>query len=90
MQRYNSAMARGWESKSVESQQDEAASRQSSGKPRLTAEAAARLREKESLRLSLQSITERLARTRDPRHKALLENTLTDLRARIDKIENRG
>ena len=48
-------MARGWESKSVEAQveaqQDEAAARNTPEKPRLTQEAAVRLREQENLRL---------------------------------------
>jgi hypothetical protein len=81
-------MARGWESKSVEAQQDEAASRQSSEKPRLTREAASRLREKENLRLSLQSITERLERAQNPRHRASLERALVDLRAKMAQTEN--
>ncbi len=83
-------MARGWESKSVEAQQDEAASRQSSEKPRLTREAASRLREKENLRLSLQSITELLERAHDPRHRASLERALLDLRAKMARAENQG
>ena len=39
-ERYNCYMARGWESKSVEAQQDEATARTTSDKPHLTREAA--------------------------------------------------
>jgi hypothetical protein len=76
-------MARGWESKSVEAQQDEASARTTSEKPRLTPEAAARLREKENLRLSLQSVVQQLDRSHNPHHRAMLEQARTDLERRI-------
>jgi len=80
-------MARGWESKGIEAQQDEAAARTTSGKPRLTKEAAARFREKESLRLSLRSVVEQLERSRDARHRALLERSVADLEQRLREID---
>jgi hypothetical protein len=79
-------MARGWESKSVEAQQDEAAARTSSEKPRLTREAAAQIREKESLRLSLQSVVQQLQRSHDARHRALLEQALADLQRKMQAL----
>jgi hypothetical protein len=79
-------MARGWESKSVEAQQDEAADRATSEKPHLTREAAARLREKENLRLSLQSVVQQLERSHDARHRALLERAVADLDRRLREI----
>ena len=80
-------MARGWESKSVEAQQDEAAGRTTSEKPRLTRkEAAARLREREALRLSLQSVVQRLQRSHDPRHRAMLEQALADLEGKLQAL----
>ena len=79
-------MARGWESKSVEAQQDEAAARSTAEKPRLTREAAARFRETENLRLSLQSVVQQLERSRDARHRALLERALADLQRRIQAL----
>jgi hypothetical protein len=85
-ERYNYCVARGWESKSVEAQQDEAAGRTSSEKPRLTREAAARLREKESLRLSVKRVVEQLARTRDPRHRSMLEQALADLERKLREL----
>ncbi len=82
-------MARGWESKSVEAQQDEAATRSSAQKPRLTSEAAARLREKENLRLSLQSVLQQLERSRNAHHRALLEQARTDLERKIKILNER-
>jgi hypothetical protein len=76
-------MARGWESKSVEAQQDEAAERSTSEKPRLTREAAARLREKESLRLSLQRVVQQLETSHNARHRAMLEQARADLERKI-------
>jgi hypothetical protein len=79
-------MARGWESKSVEAQQDEAAARTTQEKPRLTREATARLREKEILRLSLQSVVQQLERSHDARHRAMLEQALADLERKIQEL----
>jgi hypothetical protein len=79
-------MARGWESKSVEAQQDEAAGRTTSDKPHLTREEADRVREREALRLSLQSVVQRLQHSRDPRHRAMLEQALTDLERKIQAL----
>jgi len=76
-------MARGWESKSVEAQQEEAGAKSEAGKPRLTPEAAERLREKEKLRLSLQSVRQQLERSHDPRHRALLEQAMADLEQKL-------
>jgi hypothetical protein len=72
-------MARGWESKSVEAQQSEADEKPAHSRPRLTAEAAARLRERESLRLSRQRVLQQLERAANPRHRLLLESELADL-----------
>jgi hypothetical protein len=79
-------MARGWESKSIEAQQEEAAEKDSSSKPHRTPGETARLREKESLRLSLRNITEQLTRTRNERRRAVLEQARTDLELRLDKL----
>jgi hypothetical protein len=79
-------MARGWESKSVEAQQDEAAGRSTPEKPRLTREAADRLREREDLRLSLESVVQRLQRSRHPRYRAMLEQALADLQRKLESL----
>jgi hypothetical protein len=80
-------MARGWESKSVEAQQDEALARTISEKPRLTREAAARLREKESLRLSLQRVVRQLEESLNPQHRAMLEHARADLEQKIRELD---
>jgi hypothetical protein len=79
-------MARGWESKSVEAQQDEAATRGTSEKPRLTREDAARLRETETLRLSLRNVQQQLERSRDARHRAMLQEAVAELERRIREL----
>jgi hypothetical protein len=85
-ERYNRRMARGWESKSVEAQQDEAATRRTSEKPRLTREDAARLRETETLRLSLRNVLQQLERSHDARHRAMLQEALAELERRIREL----
>jgi hypothetical protein len=81
-------MARGWESKSIEAQQDEASARTTPDKPRLTREAAARLREKENLRLSLQNVVQQLERSSNLRHRAMLEQARSDLERRIQQLSD--
>lgn len=76
-------MARGWESKSVEAQQDEAARRNTPEKPRLTQEAAGRLGERENLRLSLSRVLQQLEQSRNPHHRAMLEQARSDLERKI-------
>ncbi len=80
-------MARGWESKSVEAQQDEAT--QESAKPRvkLTPEAAARSREREGLRLDRQRIVQQLENAKNPRHRELLSKTLADLDRKLSRLD---
>jgi len=79
-------MARGWESKSVEAQQDEAAGKTASLNPHLTREEADRLRKREALRLSVQSVVQRLQHSHDPRHRAILEQALVDLERKIEAL----
>ncbi|HET7891690.1 MAG TPA: hypothetical protein VFL34_09195 [Candidatus Sulfotelmatobacter sp.] len=78
-------MARGWESKSVEAQQDEARDKSSKRPPAMSAEEAVRFREKESLRLSRKRVLQQLAATTNPRHRKLLEEALADLERKLGK-----
>ena len=80
-------MARGWESKSVEAQQSEAI--EESGKPRvkLTPEAAARSRERETLRLARHRVVQQLEQSQNPRHRKLLQDTLADLDQKLSSFE---
>lgn len=83
---YNEAVARGWESKSVEAQQEEAAQTSTLGKPRLTREQAARLREQESLRLSLKSVAAQLGLNPSPRRREMLEQAQAELERKITEL----
>jgi hypothetical protein len=76
-------MARGWESKSVEAQQADAAEKSGPRRTPLTPEQAARQRELESLRLARQNILQQLELARDPRHRRMLEEALAELQRRI-------
>jgi hypothetical protein len=78
-------MARGWESKSVEAQQAEASEKSSQRRVPMSAEEAARWREKESLRLSRQRVLQQLEATQNPRHRKLLQDMLADLEEKLRK-----
>ncbi len=78
-------MARGWESKSVESQQDDAADRKSlapalSGEPR---RAAAKRR---TLELSRARLADDLTRATAPHHRQMLERALADIDASLESL----
>ncbi len=78
-------VARGWESKSVEAQQAEASDKSAKRRPPMSADEAARWREKESLRLSRQRVLQQLAATQNPRHRKILEQALADLEEKVRK-----
>jgi hypothetical protein len=81
-------MARGWESKSVEAQQAEAWEKSNPARRRLSPEEAARVREKESLRLARQRLLQQIERTENPRHRKLLEDSLAELEKRMSAVGN--
>ncbi len=73
-------MARGWESKSVESQIESAQPDPGIvGRERLTPEQASAVRKRESLILARTRLLDQLQTCRNPRHRALLETTLAEL-----------
>jgi hypothetical protein len=78
-------MARGWESKSVEAQQAEAIDKAPQHRPPMGPEAAARWREKESLRLSRQRVLEQLKVSTNPRHHKMLQDSLAELDEKLKK-----
>jgi hypothetical protein len=84
---YSEPMARGWESKSVEAQQEDAAKGQSSTKPRLSREEANFSRDAESLRLTLKRIVEQLQNAQNPRHRQMLEQARLDLQQKMEELE---
>ena len=88
MGEYNYYMARGWESKSIEAQQEDAASEQTLKKPRLTREEADRLREKESLQLSLKNVVRQIEDSSNSQHRNMLERAKSDLERRIENLSS--
>jgi hypothetical protein len=80
-------MARGWESKSVEAQQSEAAEPSHTSATRITPEEAVKLRERESLRLARQRILQQIEASHNPRHRKLLEMSLAELDQRLRELK---
>jgi hypothetical protein len=76
-------MARGWESKSVEQQQDEAKAERTRKTEPLTPEQTARRRRLATLELSRKQILHQLETASNPRHRQMLEAALADLNGQI-------
>jgi hypothetical protein len=76
-------MARGWESKSVEQQQEMASSDATGRKAALTPEQIAKQKRREELQLSRQRVLQQLQVACNPRHRQILEAALVDLEAEI-------
>jgi len=73
-------MARGWESKAVESQIEAAQSDQAaSSEERLTPEKADARRKKETLLLARTHLLQQLQSSQNPRHREMMEKALADL-----------
>ena len=80
-------MSRGWESKSVEEQQAEAAASKGQAKLRLTPDQIAQKQEKESLLLSRKRTQQQIVSARTSRHRQMLEQALADLDSRLQRLE---
>jgi len=76
-------MARGWESKSVEQQQEEASSERARKIEPLTPEQVGRRRRLATLELSRKRILQQLEAATNPRHRLMLAAALADLDAQI-------
>jgi hypothetical protein len=77
-------MARGWESKSVEQQQEEAMlSTQQRGK-HLTAEQIAENQKRKGLELSRKRILQQLELASNPQHRSMLEAALAELDSQLN------
>jgi hypothetical protein len=81
-------MARGWESKSVEQQQEEAAS-EKSGRVQLTSEQIAEAGRRRGLELSRNRILQQLEAATNPRHRQMLEAALAELNRQL-QITSQG
>jgi hypothetical protein len=80
-------MARGFESKSVEAQQEEAQRRLPAGQP-VNREDAARRAERATLALARTRAEADLKGASAPAHRAMLEHAIADLGRRIAAIED--
>jgi len=87
---YTELMARGWESKSVEAQQEEARQLPAEKRRPLTQAEAAKQRELEGLKLSQHRIAQELAAARDARRRSMLENALHDMQQKISSFDEGG
>lgn len=80
-------MARGWESKSVEQQQEEMwAQRRAPGAP-ISPEAQRRNRKREGLLLSRERLAQQLQVAGKPRHREMLERALAGLDSQLASFE---
>ena len=83
-------MARGWESKSIESQIESAESRKRTpNKPDRSPADLAALREREGLELSRIRILHQMETCENPRYRVILDKALVDLDARLAKFSLR-
>jgi hypothetical protein len=81
-----SQMARGWESKSVEQQQEEMAEqRKSSGAP-ISPSEQKRNRKKEGLLLSRGRLQRQLETATNPRHREMLEQSIAELDKQLSSL----
>ncbi|MGA2592034.1 MAG: hypothetical protein ABSH32_19145 [Bryobacteraceae bacterium] len=81
-------MARGWESKSVESQIESAETLvRPSSEEQIGAEELELLRKKESLMLSRTRVLRELEASLNPRYRSLMEKALADLNVQLSRLE---
>lgn len=80
-------MARGWESKSIESQQEEAA-RERVRKPALTPQQRVDLERRRTLELSRARAEADLARATSPAHRRMLEQTIAAIDAQLSQLSS--
>ena len=81
-------MARGWESKSVEQQQEEMAEqrKKTTGAP-LSPDVQQRNRQREGLLLSRQRLTQQLQAASNPQHRQMLEQSIAELNRQLISFE---
>jgi hypothetical protein len=80
-------MARGWESKSVEQQQDERAAETNKNRPRLTAQQQDLNRKREGLLLSRKRLVGQLETAINPAYRQMLEQSLAEVDRQLASFE---
>jgi hypothetical protein len=84
-------MARGWESKAVESQIEAAENRETArNRTSLSPEQLTRQRERESLELSRTRVLQDLASSKNPKYRKLLEQSLQFLDEKLRSLDQAG
>ena len=81
-------MARGWESKSIESQQELAREQQVDSRPKLSEEAKKLQREREGLLLSRARVLKQLEASNNERYSEVLRQALAELEQRIASLKS--
>ena len=83
-------MARGWESKSVEEQQQESARDSTRTRSAVSAEEAARRTKRDTLMLARTGALAQLQHACAPAHRAMLEQAIADLDRQIAALDREG
>ena len=79
-------MARGWESKSIESQQDLARERQNAPQQTLSDQQKKQLREREALLLSRARVMQQIEASTNERYTKVLRHALAELEQKIASL----
>jgi len=80
-------MARGWESKSVEQQQEEMAESRKTVRAPLSLAEQERNRKREGLLLSRGRLTQQLLAASNPRHRQMLEQAIAELDSQLSAFK---
>jgi uncharacterized protein involved in exopolysaccharide biosynthesis len=80
-------MARGWESKSVEQQQEERADQRKTIRAPISPEQQQLNRKLEGLRLSRERLTQQLQSSANPRHRQMLEQSIAELDTQLSSLQ---
>jgi hypothetical protein len=80
-------MARGWESKSVEQQQEEMSAQRNPAGPPVSAADQKRNRHRQGLLLSRERLTQQLQSASNPRHREMLEQSIAELNKQLAYFE---
>src|ERR1700674_1931598 len=80
-------MARGWESKSVEQQQEEMSAQRKTVRPPTSPDEQQRNRKREGLLLSRKRLSQQLQAAIKPRHRQILEQAIAELNSQLSSFE---
>jgi hypothetical protein len=80
-------MARGWESKSVEQQQEEMSEQRKTLRPPISPDEQQRNRKREGLLLCRKRLTQQLQAAGNSRHRQMLEQAIAELDTQLSSFE---